>query len=52
MPCATAQSHAALIATHAPDRVPLVNPRVWGLNQGQLAADAILRNEGLQEVSE
>lgn len=36
-----------VIATHAPDRVPLVNPRVLVLNRGKLVADAILRNEGL-----
>ena len=44
------QGATVVIATHAPDRVPLVNPRVLVLNKGQLAADAILRNEGLQEV--
>ena len=35
-----------LIATHAPDRAPLVNPRVVVLSKGRLVADAILRNEG------
>ncbi len=39
-----------LIATHAPDRVPLVNPRVVVLNEGRLVADAILRNEKLVEA--
>lgn len=45
------QGTTVVIATHAPDRVPLVNPRVLVLNKGQLVADAILRNEGLEETA-